>query len=137
MRRAVAVAGLAAGVAGGAAGGALADQPIAVPSGQVVTLQDVIWGPGPEGLVARFRFLAPAIARDGGTVDFETAAADMEYLCNTYAIPRVETVTGPRPEQIIVTLADRAVPFGSAAPEATQFIDTFHLTDGRCIWEPL
>jgi hypothetical protein len=40
------------------------DVAVAVPSGQAVTLQDVIWNvPGPTGLAIRFRFLAPAIAR--------------------------------------------------------------------------
>ncbi|MEZ5912287.1 MAG: DUF6497 family protein [Paracoccaceae bacterium] len=52
-----------------AAGGALAEEPIAVPSGQSVVLQDVVWGePGPEGLTARFRFVAPAIAPTAGSL---------------------------------------------------------------------
>ena len=53
---------------------------VTLPSGQEVTLIDVVWNaPGPEGLAARFRFLAPAIAREGGTVGFEDASADMAY----------------------------------------------------------
>ena len=57
------------------------DGPISVPSGQPLTLMDVIWNErGPEGLTFRFRFLAPQIARQGGTVDYETAAVDMLHL---------------------------------------------------------
>jgi hypothetical protein len=107
---------------------------ITLPSGQVARLQDVVWNaPGPDGLTLRFRFIAPAISQQGGTVDFETAAADMLWLCQTYALPRVP-VTGPRPSQIIISLADRDLPFGQAAPDATQFFEAYGLEDGQCIW---
>lgn len=109
--------------------------PIAVPSGQLVTLQDVIWNvPGPEGLTLRFRFVAPQIARQGGTVDYATATGDMLHLCQTYALPQVSAL-GPMPTQIIISLSDRALPFGEAAPEATQFFEAFGIQDGTCIWE--
>ncbi|MDO9525794.1 MAG: DUF6497 family protein [Gemmobacter sp.] len=109
---------------------------IAVPSGQQVLLQDVVLTePGPDGLTARFRFIAPQIARNSGTVDFETAAADMEFLCNTYALPRVSTVTGPTPQQIVISLSDIPVPFGEIMPEATQFFEAYSFEDNACIWE--
>ena len=107
---------------------------IEVPSGQEITLQDVIWNaPGPDGLALRFRFLAPGIAPGGG-VDFETAAADMQHLCDTYALPRIAD-QGPHPEQVIISLSDVAVAFGEAAPEATQFFESFRIEDGVCVWE--
>jgi hypothetical protein len=85
----------------------LAQDLIEVPSGQPVTLQDVIWNePGPAGLTARFRFIAPEIARDGGSIDFDTALEDMDHLCDTYALPRVQTITGPRPAQVVMSLSD-------------------------------
>lgn len=112
-----------------------ADAPIPVPSGQEITLLDVIWNEqGPNGLTFRFRFLAPGISRDGGTVDYDTAAADMLHLCQTYALPRIPQ-TGPQPQQIVISLSDRPVDFGATAPEATQFFDAFTLQDGTCIWE--
>ena len=105
-----------------------------VPSGQEITLQDVIWNaPGPDGLALRFRFLAPGIAPGGG-VEFETAAADMQHLCDTYALPRIAE-QGPHPEQVIISLSDVAVPFGEAAPEATQFFESYRIEDGVCVWE--
>lgn len=107
---------------------------IDVPSGQEITLQDVIWNaPGPDGLALRFRFLAPGIAPGGG-VEFETAAADMQHLCDTYALPRIAE-QGPHPEQVIISLSDVAVPFGEAAPEATQFFESYRIEDGVCVWE--
>jgi len=107
---------------------------IEVPSGQEITLQDVIWNaPGPDGLALRFRFLAPGIAPGGG-VDFETAAADMQHLCDGYAVPRIAD-QGPHPDQVIISLSDVAVPFGEAAPEATQFFESFRIEEGVCVWE--
>jgi len=110
---------------------------IAVPSGQPVTLQDVIWNePGPAGLTARFRFIAPEIAHDGGSIDFDTAATDMDHLCNTYALPRLDTTTGPTPAQVVISLSDIPVTFGVITPEATQFFEAYAIRDGACVWEP-
>jgi hypothetical protein len=110
------------------------DADIILPSGQQVTLQDVVWNaPGPEGLTTRFRFIAPAIAAEGGTVDFETAAADMQWLCQNYALPRVAS-PGPQPSQIVISLSDIAVPFGEANPDATQFFEAYTIEDGVCVW---
>jgi hypothetical protein len=108
---------------------------ITAPSGQVVTLQEVIWNaPGPGGLTTRFRFVAPAIAETGGTVDTETALADMLWLCQTYALPRIAQ-PGPMPSQIVISLAATPVPFGEARPEVTQLFEAYSLQDGQCIWE--
>lgn len=109
---------------------------VPVPSGQPVTFLDAIWNePGPAGLTARFRFVAPQIAQQGGTVDFDTASADMEALCNTYALPRIETTTGPRPAQVVISLSDRPVEFGVISPDATQFFEAYSIVDGACVWE--
>jgi hypothetical protein len=111
------------------------DKLIAVPSGQTVTYVDTVQGaPGPEGLTIRFRFLAPAIARDGGTVAPDAAQDDMLALCRTFALPRI-AVTGPQPAQIVISLSDRPVEFGVADEAATQFFDAFSIQDGDCILE--
>ena len=105
---------------------------IEVPSGQTVTLQDVIWNvPGPDGMTTRFRFLAPAIA---DAVDFDIAEADMIALCETFALPRL-TEFGPQPEQVVISLSDRAVAFGDSAPDAVQFFESYRVEDGKCLWE--
>ena len=107
---------------------------IAVPSGQAVTLQEVVWNaPGPEGLTLRFRFVAPGIAPGGG-INFDAATADMQALCEGYARPRV-TDFGPQVQQIIISLSDRAVVFGATEPDVTQFFEAYRLEDGACIWE--
>jgi hypothetical protein len=99
-----------------------------------VTLIDVIHdAPGPEGLTTRFRFLAPDIAGAGST-DTDAITAAMEELCQTYALPRIPA-TGPQPAQIVISLSDRVVPFGEAAPDAVQLFEAFRIEDGTCIWE--
>lgn len=108
---------------------------IAVPSGQVVTLQDVVGNvPGPNGLTVRFRFLAPAIAKAGGGVPIETALRDMEALCNSYALTRIAEF-GPAPAQIVISLSDVAVAFGTPAPNATQYFEAYSIKDNICIWD--
>jgi hypothetical protein len=100
-----------------------------------VTLQEVIWNaPGPDGLTTRFRFVAPAIAETGGTVDTETALEDMLWLCQTFAVPRIAQ-PGPMPAQIVISLAAEPVPFGEARPEVTQLFEAYSLQDGQCVWE--
>jgi hypothetical protein len=114
---------------------AVDDTAIPVPSGQKVTLMETIWNiPGAEGLAVRFRFLAPAIAKDAGQISPEQADADMRALCHDYAAKRIGDATGPKPSQIIISLSDRKVPFGESHPEATQYFDAFSFKDGDCVW---
>lgn len=111
------------------------DAAIVLPSGQSVTLVETIWNtPGPQGMVTRFRFLAPEINPERGFVDFAQAVDDIAWLCQNFALDRV-VQSGPLPSQVIVSLADRDLPFGEAAPEATQYFEAFRIENGSCIWE--
>lgn len=112
------------------------EEAIIVPSGQQVRLIDVVQtAPGPAGLTLRFRFLAPGIARAGGTVGPEAAQADMAYLCHAFAVPRLSDI-GPVIAQVVISLADREVDFGAADPEATQFFEAYRIEGDACIWDP-
>ena len=124
---------LAAGtlLAAGACEDERADQAVSVPSGREVQVLDVITNaPGVEGATARFRFVVPGLAAG------EDASADMESLCNSYALPIIGGMV-PAPQQIVIVFADRAVPFGEAAPDAVQFFEAYSVKDGACIWELL
>lgn len=108
-----------------------------VPSGQPVTFHDVIRDArGAAGLTYRFRFVAPGIAREGGSIPFEAAAADMEHLCNAFVVDRLSAM-GPKPARVIVSLSDRPTEFGAAAPEVTQYFEAYRIEEGVCIWEGL
>lgn len=114
------------------ASAAAAAEEIVTPSGMAVTWMETVHGaPGPEGLTARFRFLAPAIS---GDVAFETAAEDMIWLCETFALPRLSDI-GPQPSQVVISLADRDIPFGQTDLEAVQFFEAYRPAGDVCEWE--
>ena len=104
---------------------------VAVPSGRALSLIDIVTNaPGPAGATARFRFLAPGLSRD----EAETAAADMQALCDGYAIQRIDGMV-PAPQQIVISFAGAAVPFGEAAPDVVQFFESYRIENGACVWE--
>lgn len=114
----------------------MSDDPlIEVPSGQPVMFHEAITDRPGQGLTYRFRFVAPAIAREKGQPDFDMIGRDMEHLCNSYALPRVAK-GGPMPNQIIISLSDRATEFGVPDPDATQFFEAFGINGDACTWEP-
>ena len=111
-----------------------AETPFLTPSGQSVTLSEVLLDDNPGTLWVRFRFLAPGIARAAGSVDPADAAADMQHLCDAVAVGYLAE-HGLSPERVVISLSDRVVPFGQADADATQFFELFSLQDGACIWE--
>lgn len=131
----VMMAALLAGGAPGAWAGGEGEPPppIVTPSGLslhwVQTLQD---SDGPEGLTLRLRFLAPAIA--GGVADFAPIAADMQWLCETLALPLLPQIGRP-PAQIVISLSDRDLPFGETDDTATQFFEAYRPDPPICDWD--
>ena len=109
-------------------------EPVAAPSGQSLELKEVLLDENPGALWVRFRFVAPAIARDGGTVGHASAARDMVHLCETLAAPYVAEQK-LAPERVVISLSDRWVAFGEQDPEATQFFEAYRLESARCILE--
>jgi Family of unknown function (DUF6497) len=104
---------------------------VEVPSGRALSLIDVITNaPGPEGAAARFRFLAPGLAPE----DAEAANADMQVVCDSFALERTDGMV-PEPQQIIITFMGAAVPFGEPAPEVVQFFESFRAENGACVRE--
>lgn len=104
---------------------------VTVPSGRALSLIDIVTNaPGPAGATARFRFLAPGLSPD----DAEAAAADMQALCDSFAIKRIDGMV-PAPQQIVISFASEAVPFGEAAPEVVQFFESYRPENGACAWE--
>ena len=121
-------------VALGLTGPALAAGGPSLPSGQDVSLIEVIEDTAPGALWLRLRFLAPAIARETGTVSSEAANTDMEVLCKEFAVPYIAE-HDLTPDRVVVSLSDRPVPFGQSNAEATQFFDVFRVENDVCIWE--
>ena len=106
----------------------------AVPSQQPLTLSEVLIDDAPGEIWLRFRFLAPQIARDGGSIDSTAASADMEYICNSFALPYMSS-QNLAAARIVISMMDREVAFGETDPDATQFFEVYRPEEGRCIWE--
>ena len=108
-----------------------AGEVVEVPSGRELSLIDIVTNArGPEGATARFRFLAPGLSPD----DVEASASDMQAVCDSFAIPRIDGMV-PAPQQIVISFASKAVPFGEAAPDVVQFFESYRPENGACIWE--
>jgi hypothetical protein len=104
---------------------------VEVPSGRALSLIDIVTNaPGPAGATARFRFLAPGLEPD----EAETAASDMQAVCDSFAIGRIDGMV-PAPQQIVISFASAAVPFGEAAPDVVQFFESYRPENGACVWE--
>lgn len=102
-------------------------------SGQSVTLKEVLLDENPGALWVRFRFLAPELS-DGAQVDPMKSATDMQGLCDEIAVPYLVD-NAISPAKIVISMADRIVPFGQPDPEATQIFELFRLENKACIWE--
>ncbi|TLP57585.1 hypothetical protein FEE96_19605 [Parasedimentitalea maritima] len=105
-----------------------------VPSGQDVTLTEVLLDSDPGELWVRFRFVAPAITRDTGSVSYDLAGPDMDYLCDALALPYL-TSHEITPARVVISLMDRPVAFGALDADATQFFESYTPDGNRCIWE--
>lgn len=104
---------------------------VEVPSGRELSLIDIVTNArGPEGATARFRFLAPGLVAE----DAEAAFADMQAICDAFALSRIEGMV-PAPQQIVISFASEIVPFGEPAPEVVQFFESFRPDNGACVWE--
>lgn len=114
------------------AGSAQASLP--VPSGQDVFLNEVLIDDTPGEIWVRFRFLAPRIGSDAGTIGYDVSAIDMDHLCETLALPYLDQ-HGLEVSRVVISLSDRIVTFGSSDPDATQFFEAYRRESARCIWE--
>jgi len=108
--------------------------PLPVPSGQPIYLDNILIDDNPGELWLRFRFVAPKIGQTVGRVGYDVSAVDMDHLCEILAIPYVAQ-RQLEPARVVISLSDKAVPFGESAPGVTQFFEAYRLENARCIWE--
>lgn len=105
---------------------------LAVPSEQPVTFLEMLSDTTASGLMFRFRFITPEIGQAGR--DYLDVEVDMQYLCETFAIPRVAE-TGPQPSQIVISFSQQETEFGVANEDVTQFFEAYRIEDETCILE--
>ena len=104
---------------------ALAQEAPEVPSGQPVTLYEVLLEDGRQ----RWRFLAEEVRG----LEVDAVLADMQALCDGYILPTVQD--DRRGDEIVVNLMDRVVAFGDSDPDARQHFEAYRIENGACIWE--
>ncbi|MGB3243090.1 MAG: DUF6497 family protein [Sulfitobacter sp.] len=109
---------------------------IDVPSGQPVELQEVLVDDLGNEVWLRFRFVAPEIARETGSISYDIAESDMAFLCNSLALPYIAQYELDG-QMIVISLADRETEFGQPDPDVTQFFEAYRPVDNLCIWEGL
>lgn len=102
---------------------------IPVPSGQPLNFLDFI--SEQDGLLVRFRFLAPQI---GTGYDYMTVFPDFQALCDEQVMP-VLLQNGLEPAQIVLSMSAAEVEFGQDDPNVLQFFEIFRPENDICIWE--
>lgn len=105
-----------------------------VPSGQSVSLHEVLVDERGGTTWLRFRFLAPQIGADAGKIGFDVAGQDMLHLCDTLALTYIDDFELPG-DRIVISLMDRVTDFAVADPDATQYFEAFRPVDGSCMWD--
>ena len=71
------------------------------------------------------------LARTG--IPADAVQDDRQALCDTYALAHLPA--GAQPAQVVISLADRPVPFGQARPDAVQFFEAYRPEGAACVWE--
>ena len=107
-----------------------------LPSGQDLSLYEVLTEDLGGDAWVRFRFLAPGIGAGQGLLAFADVEADFEYLCRLVALPYLLEFALSA-DVVTITMLDREVAFGDTDPEATQYVEVYRVTGGACVWEGL
>jgi len=126
-------AGMALVLLAQAPAAAAQEEALRLPSGLEARLQEVLTDrPSGGGLTYRFRFVAKGFK--GGEAGLEQVMEDLEWLCVTYALPRLSNI-GPRPGRVVISVADRPSEFGVFDPTVIQVFEAYRPEGDTCIWE--
>ncbi|PVA11911.1 hypothetical protein DC366_03000 [Pelagivirga sediminicola] len=102
-----------------------------LPSGLQADLFETITEDEGGAPVIRLRYLAEDL--DPGRMTPQTALEDMKFLCENNALAGMPSAR--EGTTIIVSLADRATPFGVIDSSVVQVFEVFTLNGGACMWE--
>lgn len=105
-----------------------AQEVIQLPSGANAQLHEVIATDAEE---IRLRYVSQEFESQGA--DPDALLQDMTFLCETSGL--VKRNTGGTPQYVVVSLANRAAPFGVLDEEVRQVFEAFTIVDDSCIWE--
>ncbi|WP_297769603.1 DUF6497 family protein [uncultured Roseovarius sp.] len=118
-----------------AQGAAAQEEALPLPSGLEARVQEVLTDRPGGGLTYRFRFVAEGFEAPGNdSVSLERMQADLLWLCESYALPRIANI-GPQPGRVVISLSDRPSEFGVFNPEVLQVFESYSPEGDTCIWE--
>lgn len=105
-----------------------AQEIIQLPSGANAQLHEVIETDAQE---IRLRYVSQEFDSQGA--DPDALLEDMTFLCETSSL--VQRNAAGTPQYVVVSLANRAAPFGVLDEEVRQVFEAFTVLDDSCIWE--
>ncbi len=123
---------LAAAVTALLPGGILHAWEVTLPSGAGVAFHDAMWEEDSGAL--RLRYIVDAVADPAYAAQDQAVFADMEWLCESQALPMIR-VNGNPWDAVLITLMAEPLPFGEIAPDVVQFFEAFQIVDNHCIWD--
>lgn len=79
--------------------------------------------------------VAPEIAK-GGAVGFQAANADIDVLCETYALERALAVeSGDKPaNEVVIKMMDSPLNYGETNQDVRQYMGFYNISRGTCEW---
>ncbi|MEQ8368052.1 MAG: DUF6497 family protein [Roseicyclus sp.] len=104
------------------------------PSGQDITLHEVLYEEQPYSgeMQVVVRLIAPAIAQE--SLQASSLREDMDWACRTWGLAAAGTLSSP-PDVVVVQLMETPFERGQAMPGTRQLIETYRLEGPLCIWD--
>ncbi|KAB7615416.1 hypothetical protein F9L33_01220 [Amylibacter sp. SFDW26] len=114
---------------------AYADLP-PVPSGQSLEVfEETFHTTTPTRRQFYLGILAPAIT-EGGEVGFEAANADIDVLCEDYALNKAQNPNDglDAAHEVVIRLMDKPIKYGDSNPDIRQYMGFYDISEGLCEW---
>lgn len=121
------IAGFAAGTAAASSTGA---SEFGVPSDNQTYLHEAMVDAQTEPSSLRLRFVQPSLSAG---FDYSDVSDDLFALCQAQFRGEVAQNVAEM-GQVIVSIANKEVPFGETNPDVVQVFEVFHLGDAGCEW---
>ncbi len=107
-----------------------------VPSGQDIEIyQEGLLEEEGTQKVYYLGVVAPEIA-NGGRIDFKAANADIDVLCETYALGRaLAAENGDEPaSELVIKMMDSPLSYGETNQDVRQYMGFYDISKGACEW---
>ena len=107
-----------------------------VPSGQSLEVyEEAFHTTTPTRRQFYLGILAPAIKEDG-EVGFEAANADIDVLCDDYALNKAQNPNDglDAAHEVVIRLMDSPIKYGDSNPDIRQYMGFYDISEGLCEW---